>query len=122
MTISFEAFAPMDSTQATEAGVDFFKVWDASPLSAKDLIDNSIKLLAYPNPSSQNFVIKYELENFSSDSKIMVYNTLGQIVAIENLNGRNGQIEIGNNLEKGIYFAHITNGNSISKSLKLIKQ
>ena len=121
MMITFEAFSPTDFSEVTEAGIDFFQVWDDAPVSTNNLVDHSIKLTAFPNPSSQNFVIKYDLETKSGDSKILVYNTLGQLVESKELMDQNGQINIGDQLGKGIYFAHVTNGNSISQSLKLIK-
>ncbi len=122
MTVSFEATTPFDFSEIVEAAVDYFQVWDNDPpVSTNNLVNNSIKLNASPNPSSQSFVVRYEFENYTGDSKIMVYNTLGQLVESKELVDQIGQIEIGNRLERGLYFAHITDGSSISKSLKLIK-
>ncbi len=121
MTITFEASTPVDFSQVVEAGIDFFRVWDNVLVSTNNLVDNNIKLLAYPNPSTHTFIVNYDLDNYSDDSKIIIYNTLGQLVESKVLTEKSGKIQIGNSLEGGIYFAHITTGNSISKSLKLIK-
>ncbi len=123
MSITFEAYSPFDFSEATEAGVDYFQVWDNDPpVGTKDLVDISIKLNAYPNPSNYDFVVKYDLETISNDSRLMIYNTLGQLVESVQITDPIGKIRVGDRLEKGIYFAHIANGNSISQSLKLIKQ
>ena len=122
MTISFDASTPNNFTQVSEVGVDFFQVWDNSPNSIKEVIDESIQLTASPNPSADVFVIEYELEDFNSNSRIQIFNMLGQMVASEELSFGQGQITIGGTLEDGIYFANITNGETISRSLKLVKQ
>ena len=46
----------------------------------------------------------------------------GKVVEYKELIDQSGKLQMGDGLEKGIYFAHITDGKSISKSLKLIKQ
>jgi choice-of-anchor B domain-containing protein len=122
MTVTFFAFSPGDFSEITEAGVDFFRVWDAAPTGTKELIDQSILLQAYPNPTSEDFVIRYDLQSTDNGSKVIIYNTLGQVVEAIALTNSKGQVTVGSQFEKGIYFAHITNGNSISKSLKLVKQ
>lgn len=122
MTVSFETSTPIDFSEIVEAGVDFFMIWDNAPVSVKNPVDNNIKLAASPNPSSQDFLITYELENHSNDSRILVYNMLGQLVESETLPDQKGQVFIGNMLEKGIYFAFVSSGNSCSQSLKLVKQ
>ena len=39
----------------------------------KNIIDNSISINAYPNPSSQDFVIDYELDSYSDNSKLLIF-------------------------------------------------
>lgn len=122
MSISFEATTSPNFNQLAEVGVDYFQVWDNSPLSVQTAIDETIQLSASPNPSMDVFVIDYELEDFNSDTRIQIFNTLGQMVATQDLFFTQGKITIGGELENGIYFAHITNGETISHSLKLVKQ
>ena len=122
MQITFEAASPVDFSEITEAGIDNFQVWDNAVSNTNNVIDNRIKLAAYPNPSDQAFVINYELENSNNNSNLLIYNTLGQLVQSYEVDSQFGKIRVGNNLKKGVYFAHITDGTTISKSLKLIKQ
>ncbi|MFT5166341.1 MAG: choice-of-anchor B domain-containing protein [Saprospiraceae bacterium] len=122
MTVTFTATSPVDFTEITEAGVDFFRVWDASLTDTKELVDHNILLQAYPNPSAGDFVIRYDLQSTDNNSKAMIYNTLGQLLEIIALTDSKGQLTVGSQYEQGIYFAHIKSGSAISKSLKLIKQ
>ena len=123
MTVSYEASTPTDFTEIVEAAVDYFQVWDANPpVGTKNIIDNSISINAYPNPSSQDFVIDYELDNYSDNSKLLIYNILGELVQSIDIADQVGSVRVGSKLEKGIYLTHITNGETISQSLKLVKQ
>ncbi len=121
MTVSFEASTPLDFSEVSEIGVDFFQVWDDASTGVVQLTDNT-KIIVNPNPSSLNFVVNYDLESQPDYSRLLIYNTLGQLVESKLLTEKTGQVTIGETLQNGIYFAHIKNGNSVSRVLKLIKQ
>ena len=107
-------------TQLSEMGVDDFVVWDANPTGAKELL-TTLEFVATPNLSTTDFSILYELEHFDSDTQLLIYNELGQIVNSFELNDQLGSISFGNKLSSGVYFAHIVQDKVPSRTIRLVK-
>lgn len=124
MQISFEAGDnDPGGSDVMEAGIDYFQAFDAMPPSSLfNQFDESISLIAAPNPSTNEFLISYEFENSNSEAKLMIFNALGQIVEVENLDGLSGNIRVGEELESGVYLAKIEQDGRSSKAIRLVKQ
>jgi len=75
-----------------------------------------------PNPFTSSTTISYQLNRESVASELVVMDVLGRIV--ERYQGLllNGRLEIGNNLQKGVYFAQLVIDNQQSRVLKVVKQ
>ncbi len=121
MNVRFKANSNTNFTSASEAGVDYFKVWDAGITGVNEFPSNPINLIAYPNPSSDFFYINYKVNEEDINSNLEVYNSIGQKVEVYNLNASEGIVRIGENLEKGFYIIKLTNESSSEKTLKIIK-
>jgi len=75
-----------------------------------------------PNPFTSNTTISYQLNQKSAASELVVMDVLGRIVERHPNLLLNGRIEIGNNLQKGVYFAQLIIDNKQSRVLKIVKQ
>ena len=120
LQISFKANSD-GFNAAAEIAIDDFVVWDANPTGAEELL-NTLEFVATPNPSTTDFTIQYELESMNTDTKLLIYNTLGQVVHSFDINDQMGNISFGEQLEKGVYFAHIIQQETPSRTIRLIKQ
>lgn len=124
MTISFEIgdFDP-NLLDAAEVAIDYFQAWDANPPSSVgNRFDESISLSVSPNPSADEFGVNYELEALSLDSKLLIFNALGQKISSFNLASQNGKIVLGGDFEKGVYLAKIEQEGKTSRAIRLVKQ
>lgn len=120
LTINFNV-SSFSNQEFTEAAIDDFVVWDANPTSAEELLVTQ-QFEANPNPSNTNFSIQYELESLDSNTRLLVYNTLGQLVHSTRLNDQLGTVSFGEELEVGVYFAHIIQAETPSRTIRLVKQ
>jgi choice-of-anchor B domain-containing protein len=124
MTFSFTATSPNQQFIA-EAAMDYWRVWDANPsppVGVQNPIDQSILMAVYPNPSSTDFQLNYDLQRWNGQADLVIQNTLGQVVGTQVLNDAKGIVTFGKNLPRGIYFALIKEANRSSKVLKLVKE
>ena len=119
LTVNFQATSP-GNQELVEAAIDDFVVWDANPTSAEELLETR-QFEANPNPTTSNFNVQYELENFDSNTRLLVYNALGQLVQTIELNDQIGNISFGEDLKAGVYFANMIQGETPSRTIRLIK-
>ena len=83
---------------------------DALHITPNLSFDN-LKILVYPNPTSETLTI--ELENNLILEKVNIYNTLGQVIKTES----NTNIDV-SKLQKGTYFVEVvTNNGKATKSI-----
>jgi glucuronoarabinoxylan endo-1,4-beta-xylanase len=88
------------------------------PQNIKSNPDNQKGLMVYPNPFTTETTL--DLQKFSNDAEIAIYNVNGQLIARKKTSG-NDFVKIGASLEKGIYLLMITDG-AKKISLSMIKQ
>jgi len=104
--------------QLVEAAVDLFEVVDL--VGVEDVIDESIELAASPNPFNEQLTINYSLENVDDNTRLDIRNALGQIVYSTPVNNTQDIHTVNQELDAGIYFVQITNGQMISKPVKVV--
>lgn len=75
-------------------------------------------IAVYPNPVSQYFIIT---SPHASVNFVEIYNVNGQLVKIQKLEEVNNKVNI-EDLESGVYYLRIYNGESFLKSDKIIKK
>ncbi|MBK6995053.1 MAG: choice-of-anchor B family protein [Lewinellaceae bacterium] len=100
-----------------EAALDQFNVLD-QPLGTANLEQTST-LSAMPNPFNGTTVVQYE--NVENQSVMRVFDLSGRTVQTFELAGDSGQVIIGGNLPKGVYFVRIEQEGQVSKALKVVK-
>lgn len=121
MTIRFEAWTQPFFATIAEAAVDYFHVTDGNPNSIEQLYAEAGQLMAWPNPTADGFNIAYRLED-ESQGKLMIFNSLGQVIDEISLLGQHGNLFTGRDLARGAYVAKIVTPTGVSPGLKLIKQ
>jgi hypothetical protein len=87
-----------------------------TPPSDQSKLQGEKSIKVYPNPNNGQFTV--ELSNFESRSTLFLVNTMGSIVFQGTINeNESTQFEL-LNLNKGIYFLQVRNGNTaISKKI-----
>lgn len=78
--------------------------------------ENSIGIMTYPNPATQNVNIKSN----STIENIVLFNMTGQLVKNVNVNASSATLDV-NNLSKGSYLMEIHSGSNIVKRNIVIK-
>jgi hypothetical protein len=86
-----------------------------STVSVIETIQENVKV--YPNPARNIVFVRSETEN----SKLLIINSMGQVVTQKELPGFNNEINI-SHLPNGLYFVKIMNSNNISHTVKFIKK
>lgn len=90
-----------------EGAIDLFSVVDASPTgieAPQQLSQNKIQL--HPNPSQHSFMLRLE-QPLAQDQMIMVYNSLGQLMAEQKMTAGEQQLEIGAHWPSGTYYLRL---------------
>ncbi len=104
-----------------EGGVDKLYVTDTIAVGMNEFV-NDVVLNVFPNPFTGTSQIDYHLTSgLSSDAELLITDVAGRKVLSLPVKSQSGKVTVGKNLSSGIYFARITNGNEISKVLKLVK-
>lgn len=107
------------SGHIVEAGVDNFEVYEGQPISTTpvEFLDADVK--AYPNPFQESITIEYELS--SDNANLQLFNVVGQMIETEVLNDKKGAVQVGNDLETGVYFIRIVQDGKASTTQKIVK-
>ena len=88
-----------------------------NPTSIDEIMNTGI-VSVFPNPSNEGINIKY---NLTKDSFFEIKDINGKSISRYILYSSRNKLEIANpQLENGVYFYHITDGNTLSKSGKVI--
>jgi choice-of-anchor B domain-containing protein len=122
MTFSVEVSSGSDTAFGTEAAIDHWRVWDDLTIATNDPTDDAMRLWLYPNPSQNDFVVNYELYQFSTNANVSITNTLGQLVQQIPLEAAKGSIRFGAELPGGLYFVQIQDLERAGRILKVVKE
>ena len=100
-----------------EAAIDAFEVSD-SPVNTREVISNDIMINAFPNPFSESVNIQFSTQR---EAVLIINNIMGQEILRKNVSNENSFVWDGNEAP-GIFFARISNGESMSNAVKIIKR
>ncbi len=107
----------LGSGHLVEAAIDAFEVTDGI-VGTKEVLSSSIEISASPNPFSNNVNIQFsDLKN----AELVITNIVGQELLRKDVSNMTNY-EWNSNIAPGVYFARITNGEKMSKALKVIKR
>lgn len=116
MTISFKV-ADDEPGHLVKAAIDLFEVVEGT-VNVHSIIDENIKIIAMPNPSQHAFSITYDIP---TQGELILSNSQGQLLSKITLSGNTGNLNLGENLNSGIYFIQIQSGEKLSKALRIVK-
>ena len=111
---------PFNELYVTKAAVDAFKVVPNGLISTTSIQDHVPSLLALPNPSAEEFMLKYHWPG-AQNLSLEIRNTMGQVVMSQTLPADSGSIIYGEDWSKGVYFAVLRSEGNTCKVVKMIK-
>ncbi len=104
----------------TEAGFDKFYITNYVGVNEQIASNNSVTV--FPNPFTNETSIAYELKNsLSTNASIVVTDVTGKMVATYTLSQNKGSVVVSPNLNAGIYFVKIINGEEVTTPVKILK-
>lgn len=119
MTITFELDSE-DFESVAEAGVDFFRAYDAGIVSTKEYIRENLSFQANPNPFSTELSIAYEEQQWEELPTVVLYDALGKVIYQSEM-PRSQMVNLPSSLQSGVYFLQLRTMEKGSKVLKLVK-
>jgi hypothetical protein len=88
---------------------------------AQPINGSKFEVVAYPNPTSNSFVLRLQTDNGKDLIQIRVTDIYGRVVELKNGVLPNSTIRFGNQYPVGVYFSQVIQGKD-KMTLKLIKQ
>ena len=86
-------------------------------------LENTVSLNATPNPFTTALMVDYDYSQMNASVAVLnVFNVVGQKIEQVNINDNKGQVQIGDNLNPGVYFLQLEIDGKVNRSMKLIKQ
>ncbi len=107
------------SGHIVDAGIDDFEVYEGQPASTNPIEAATAIINAYPNPFDETITIAYELTN--NDATLQLFNLVGQLLESQSINNKKGSIQIGSNLENGVYLVRIVQDGKVCTTQKIVK-
>ncbi|HRH65894.1 MAG TPA: choice-of-anchor B family protein [Bacteroidia bacterium] len=107
-----------------EGAIDAFRITGALNTSTATLSGKteSNALTAFPNPFYSETSIHYQIADFSPGSKLVLWNTLGQVVESFTMQSGSGVIKAGSKLIPGIYFLGLVQNGRVSERTRIVRQ
>ena len=119
MRISFEINST-DPSSAIKAGIDNFKVWDATTVGINDFIQEGLNFKVYPNPIQDYVYIQYDFQQWTTTPNVVVYDVLGKTIHHQKIT-TNQLVNLPTNLTPGVYFIQLVGETQGSPIIKLVK-
>lgn len=112
----------MGNPHLVEAGFDGFRLIDLVATSNQDLLNNNSELDIFPNPSQDQFNVKFKVQEAVGPVQLNIYSQLGQQLSSQSINQKEGLITLGAELPAGIYLIQLLDQNGSQITKRLIKQ
>ncbi len=119
MQLVIQASLPGMPNIAMDVSFDNFLVQDLPPSSTEDVITD-LNILSYPNPFTDEITISIPLDFQTENSVIEVYDTQGKLMQKQSVANTN-TIEIGSQLNAGVYMFSLRSTKQLTKPIKIIK-
>ena len=105
-----------------EAAFDnFFITGRSIPVSTDNQFTDGVSATVFPNPTSDEFTLRYELSGIRRPS-VRVTDAFGRTVSQQALNAMNGNLRFGRELPQGFYFVEIFSAEERAYVTKVVKQ
>lgn len=111
------------SGHLVEAAVDRFRLIDSTEVvsEVEEAALQPVYFRVFPNPSTDQFTVAYELPKGVERGELWLHNAQGQLLRQTRVTGQAGQLQLGNDLRAGLYFLRITAAGQLLQSRKIIK-
>ncbi len=124
MQIKFYASDNAPYNFIVEAGIDKFWVDETGVIANinNQMDDPTVLFKAYPNPFTSSIHLKYDFGlNKESKNIVQLIDIFGRELNLIELKGNSGEIEIKNELSKGVYFLKLLSDATYIKTIKILK-
>lgn len=111
-----------NSPHIVEAAFDAFLIEEGEPPTNTLFPEKPEFILqAAPNPFQQSFKLHYEVPVSSSSVRITIHDLLGRTLVTTELEERIGHLNMGADLDPGLYLIRLQMGDQVGKTIKVIK-
>lgn len=110
----------LDTTTTTPYAYYYFDDFDIHCIDCSTSIppiSDYLEITLTPNPGNGNFYLN---GNFPPETKMKIYNMLGQIIWSENIESGNRTVPVFLQLAAGVYVYQVQSGNDVLKNGKLV--
>ncbi len=121
MTLIFQASDLPLNGHIVEAAVDAILVEEGEPTLIREPQWLQADLQVWPNPFAETLQVQYSLPRFTASATLWVYNLLGQPVLQMPLREQSSLLNLGAQLDKGVYLLQITSEGQMTRPLRVIK-
>jgi len=121
MQLIVETSDAESSGHLVEAGFDAFLIEEqGTPTEVSEVAQNAL-FKAFPNPFSGQTTLEYQLEEGFKDAQVSVFNATGQLVGNYPLQNKFGMLNIGQQLNNGLYLVNLQVDGQLVQSLRVVK-
>lgn len=106
------------SGNVCEGGFDHFEIIEG-PTAVNELAPTGT-VAVYPNPYTNQSNLHYNFTNANS-GRLEVKNMLGETLKVYDLKANSGDIQLGNDMAKGVYIINLYSGEKQISTLKVVK-
>jgi len=90
-------------------------------VSIEEVLSSHVSITAYPNPAIDNLTVNYSIDGSADNSRLDVYDVLGQVVSTHPLNRNKGTLNLNvDHLNAGVYFYTIKVNEKTVRTERLI--
>ena len=120
MTLIVETSDFQPNGHIVEAAFDAFKVEEGGVVNTFEL-QEQVELNAYPNPFNNQFTVTYQFKEAFNQAYIHIHNALGQRLQSIQLGAQAGTLQLGDQLEAGVYFLQVEADGKLDQATRVIK-
>jgi choice-of-anchor B domain-containing protein len=122
--VRFEAEAvDFDNGHLVEAGIDLFSVIDSMGTVSIEEQNDLDLFVIYPNPLHSKDLLYYSLNEFNvfnKSAKISITDITGKLIYTEEIQSKQGQLNLVSGLKSGIYFALYDSGGGRVQTQRIV--
>jgi len=107
-------------TAFNECGEQSFEFQLGSGTTSLESLEILTEFAVNPNPFSDQTTVHYQLQEGVKNAQLVISNITGRVIESISLSVHNGNIILGNDWQKGIYFGQIVVGANRSEVIKLV--
>ncbi len=104
----------------TEGGFDKFQIVDGT-LSVNETNAAATTIQSFPNPFEGTTEIRYHFAKSNTAAQVVITDVIGKTIATYRITDTDGKMEIGKDLNAGVYFVQLKDNAAVYQTLKVVK-